>query len=176
MDPEVKRSQAAKQPNPSAAMLKLETQQLNGAHWFFWIAGLSLVNSAIIHAGGEWSFIIGLGITQFVDAIASAVAMDAGAGPARAAQAVAIVADLVVAGLFVAFGILARKRHSWAFVVGMLLYGLDGLLFLLVRDWLSIGFHVFALVSLAAGLSAARQLGALDAPRAPAAGYEPITP
>jgi hypothetical protein len=156
--------------------LKLETQHANGANWFYWIAALSLVNSAIIHAGGEWSFVIGLGITQFVDAVAAVVAMEVGADAVLLTKGLAIGADLLVAGLFVLFGVFARRRRSWAFVVGMGLYALDGLLFLLVSDWLSIGFHAFALVGLAAGLSASRKLESLSAPQEPEPVYEPITP
>ena len=43
---------------------KYRSAFLSGANWFFWIAGLSLVNSLIILFSGEWSFIVGLGATQ----------------------------------------------------------------------------------------------------------------
>ena len=45
-----------------------------------------------------------------------------------------------------------------AFVVGMALYGLDGAIFLLVQDWVGVGFHAFALTMMARGYLAARQL------------------
>jgi hypothetical protein len=162
--------------DPEIEQSKLEQQHVNGANWFYWIAALSLVNSAIIHFGGEWSFVIGLGITQFFDAIAAVVAAEAGAGAASLALAFAIAADLAVAGAFVLFGVFARKRHTWAFVLGMLFYALDGLLFLLVGDWLSIGFHVFALIGLTGGLSASRKIVARSAPAEAPPAYEPITP
>lgn len=140
-----------------ADALQLQNQHRSGANWFFWIAALSMVNSVIILANGEWSFIIGLGITQVFDAIAVGVAQEAPEA-AGAAKTVAIVMDLVVASVFVLFGVLARKMLVWAFVVGMVLYALDGLLFLLVGDWLSLGFHVFALFGLFGGLQACKKL------------------
>ena len=52
----------------------------------------------------------------------------------------------------------------------------ENTLFLLVSDWLSVGFHVFALVGLAGGLSASRKILATSAPPKPEPSYEPITP
>src|SRR6266536_3387123 len=69
-------------------------------------------------------------------------------------KAIAFVLDLGVAGLFVLFGWLAKKRYAWGFIVGMILYALDGLIFVLVGSWLSVGFHAFALVGLYGGLKA----------------------
>lgn len=155
---------------------KLETQHQGGAKWFYWIAALSLVNSAIIHFGGEWSFVVGLGATQFLDVIAAAVAEEVGSG-AAIVKALAIAGDLLIAGIFALFGFFALKRKTWAFVAGMALYGVDGLLFLLVGDWLSIGFHVFALLGLAGGLVAARKIESLNEPSRPGTmDYEPIAP
>lgn len=134
--------------------LKLENQHMAGANWFFWIAGLSLINSVLSVSGTEWAFIVGLGITQFIDAVFVAVAESAGDG----VKLVALFLDVVAAAVFVLFGVLSRQRHLWAFVTGMVLYSLDGLLFLLVQDWLSIGFHAFALLGIYGGLRASRAL------------------
>ena len=142
----------------------------SGANWFYWIAGLSLVNSAIQFAGGEWSFIVGLGIAQLFDAIAAVAVADGAGGGVRG---VALGLDVAVAGGFVLFGWLAGRRAGWAFVLGMALYAFDGLLFLMVGDWLSIAFHLFALVGLAGGFAALRKLRALESPGTTAA-YEPI--
>lgn len=48
----------------------------------------------------------------------------------------------------------------------MVLYLLDGLLFLLVQDWLSLGFHGFALYSMFHGYTALRRLKAIVPPAA----------
>jgi hypothetical protein len=130
----------------------------SGANWFFWIAGLSLVNSIIVLAGGRWSFLAGLGVTQIIDALAGALSGKLGAG----ATAFALFLDLCAAGVIVLFGLLARQRHTWAFVLGMILYALDGLLFLIVQDWLSLAFHAYALYCISRGLMANRRLLELE--------------
>ena len=116
----------------------------SGGSWFYWIAGLSLINSISAFTGSAWRFIFGLGITRLLDGYVS--------GP------VALVLDVLVAGLFVLFGIFANKGHLWAFIVGMALYALDGVIYALAGAWLSAGFHVFVLFCLVGGFRAARQL------------------
>jgi hypothetical protein len=132
---------------------KLEARFKSGANWFFWIAALSLINSGIILTGHDWNFIVGLGTTLVIDA----VAREAG----TAGKLVAFGMDLVTAAFVVLFGVLCRKRFGWAFVVGMLLYALDGLIFLGVGDWLGAGFHVLVLVFIGMGYAALRKIRAL---------------
>ncbi|MBI5383736.1 MAG: DUF4339 domain-containing protein [Verrucomicrobia bacterium] len=90
-----------------------EALMKSGGSWFYWIAGLSLVNSVVALCGSEWGFILGLGVTQIFDALGQSLG---GAG-----KAVVLGLDAVAAGVFILFGVFARKRHTWAFVVGMVL-------------------------------------------------------
>lgn len=138
--------------------LELEKRMLSGANWFFWIAVLSLINSVILLSSGQWSFLAGLGITQIIDALATQISAAGGSG----ATIIALIMDITVAGFFVFFGLMARKRQGWAFIVGMVLYGLDGLLFLLAQSWLSIAFHLFALYGIYQGLRALNRLKATE--------------
>lgn len=158
---------------------KLEQTFVGGANWFFWIAALSLINSAILLFGGGWGFVVGLGATQVVDAVVVMAAEEAGASSALAPKLVALTVDAFVAGVFVLFGLFARKRYAWAFIVGMLLYTMDGLLFLVVSDWLSFGFHVFALFGIWGGYAACRKLAEVPAESAvipEGTPPDPITP
>lgn len=134
--------------------LKLESVFKGGASWFFWIAGLSLINSIIFLSGGQWNFIVGLGITQIIDSFGLVASGEAGS----AGKFVAFIFDLMAAGVFILFGVLARKGYGGAFIVGMIVYALDGMLFFLVKDFLSIGFHVFALFFIYGGYSAHKKL------------------
>jgi len=152
--------------------LKTEQKFKSGANWFFWIAGLSLINSIIILAGGEWGFIIGLGITQFIDAVGMVLAGEVGV----VGSIIAFIFDLFAAGVFVAFGILSRLKHRWAFIAGMVLYTLDGLIFLLVRDFLGIGFHVLALFFMYGGLKACTALKQAEKAAAQAGPAGPTPP
>ena len=47
---------------------------------------------------------------------------------------------------------------AWIFIVGTVLYVLDGVIFLLFGDILSIGFHAFALFFIIRGFLAANKL------------------
>jgi hypothetical protein len=130
-----------------------------GANWFYWIAALSAINSIIMLAHGEWAFIVGLGITQFVDGFAYALAEESPELESTA-MALAIGVNLVVVGTCALFGFLANRRMAWAFWVGMALYGSDGLLLLAFGDYLSFAFHLFALWGISAGLRALRAIKA----------------
>lgn len=129
----------------------------SGANWFFWIAGLSLINSMIIFFEGSWSFAVGLGITQVFDGVALAFVENGAGGWIKLA---ALVADIVVVCIFIGFGFLGRARHVWAFIVGMLLFAIDTLILIAAFDVLGIIIHAVALFFLFGGLSAARRLNA----------------
>ncbi len=157
---------------PQVDTQKLVAGMQSGANWFYWIAGLSLINSVLHLCNSERSFIVGLGITQAFDVMAMVFAKGATGNGVIVVKALAFGASLVVAGVFVLFGVFANRRHPWAFAVGMLLYLLDGGIFLLAQEWLSLGFHAFALFGIYVGFSALRKLRAIEAARLD----RPITP
>jgi len=128
----------------------LERRRRSGGQWFYWIAGLSLINAAIGFAGGEWRFILGLGMTQIVQELAQVGSAGMKAG----------LVGLAVVVVFAILGQRAILGHGWAFVLGMTLYALDGGIFLLIRDWAGAGFHAFALLMITRGYVASRRLSA----------------
>ena len=139
----------------TAADAVLEKQLKGGGSWFYWIAGLSLVNSVMALSGSATRFVLGLGVMQIFDGLAQGFGSGAG-------LAVAVVLDLLAAAVFVFFGVFANKRHTWSFIVGMALYALDGLIFLIGPDWLGVGFHAFVLFCLFRGFKACRALNAVS--------------
>ncbi len=144
-----------------ARLQELHQKGRSGSNWFYWIAGLSLVNSVIILSDGETYFVIGLGITLLIDAIARELAHQH-AEIAQLTKAAVFGFDLIVALVIVAFGWLSGRRHRVVFAIGMFLYLLDGLLFVLVQDWFSAGFHAFALFCMWGGFRAYGQLNAAE--------------
>lgn len=137
---------------------RLEGQHRSGANWFYWIAGLSVINTLVWLFGARGTFLIGLGITQLVDGIVQAVVANVQQDIALVVRMVGLVVNVGIAVLFVVFGLLAKQRRRWAFIVGMALYALDGLLFIWVRDWWSFGFHLLVLYALYSGLKALNEL------------------
>ncbi len=162
MDQSVPSSLNAAQMAAAQKLLKLESQLKGGVNWFFWIAGLSVINTVIYLTGGSITFVVGLGITQVIDVVASVIAEEASAGSATILHAIALFLDFVIAGVFVLFGVLGRRRIKWAIVVGMVLYAGDGVLSVVIQDWLGVVFHLLALYGLFRGFQAISQLARLE--------------
>jgi len=101
---------------------RLTRQMLGGANWFFWIAGLSMLNSILGLLQIDLGFTLGLWATQFFDAWGMKVG---GPGPV-----IAMTFDVTVVGLLMVVGILARQSQGWIFVLGLGLYLLDAMLLL----------------------------------------------
>jgi hypothetical protein len=125
--------------------------------WFYWIAGLSLINSIVAATGSSWGFMAGLGMTQMIDGLAQSI------GPETKAFALGL--DGLVAALFVGLGMWA-SRNSGVYLAGMIVYALDGGLFALVGDWIGLGFHGLVLFFLWGGWTARRALDGLATPAA----------
>jgi len=118
--------------------------------WFYWIAGLSLVNSLASIFSANLRFVVGLGIASVVDALAKRAG--------SLGSLLAIFINGCVAGIFVLFGAFAVKAQKWAFLVGMALYLFDGLLLLSVKDYLGVAFHAYVLFAIYRGFTATRLL------------------
>jgi hypothetical protein len=143
-------------------------QPAGRASWFYWIAGLSLINSVIALSGGNFHFFLGLGITEIFDGFASQMG---GAG-----KVVAFGLDLLVAGVLVLMGFFATKGHMWAYGVGIGLLALDAVLILILQLgfgaadtertlWVSLALHAYVLFRLFQGMMAMRELRAQSAMR-----------
>lgn len=135
---------------------KAEQTYKSAASWFWWIGALSILNSAIAMSGKQFNFTFGLGLSQIGDAW---MASDSGL--------------LSTLGLFLSFGfsglflLLAwlSQHTKVALPIGMIVYAVDALLFLIAQDWLGLGFHAFALILIASGWSAYRRMiASLPAP------------
>jgi hypothetical protein len=159
--------------SPQQSLTSLVEQKLRaervvkaGANWFITVAVLSMINSVLSMSGAGIRFIFGLGIAEFVDAMAH-----------QAGQS-GFVLDLIingfVAGVFVVFWNFARKGQQWAFIVGMALYALDGLVMLYFKDILAVAFHGYGLYRIYSGMSGVPRLRNIEASMTPAGA--PIQP
>lgn len=128
------------------AMVQLQARIKSGANWFYWIAGLSLINTIAAVSGSNWRFLIGLGVTQMADAVAP--------GLGSAGTIIALVIDGIALGFFVLMGAMAGKAMRWAFILGMVAFALDGGINLLARDFIGAAFHAYALYCIYRGFAA----------------------
>jgi hypothetical protein len=142
----------------------LKSIQLSGS-WFWWIAALSLINTASVLFDLKYGMALGLGITQVVDVVFS---FDENGEPAQIsalARSVHLGIVVLIVATFYALGRLARNYSATAFLVGMSLYALDAIIFVLVGDWIGVGFHAFVLFMLWGGYSILR-IARREAPEA----------
>jgi hypothetical protein len=124
--------------------LVLDKQLNSGANWFFWIAGLSLLNYVFLYSGSSRVLAVGLGITWIIDLIIGSW--------------VALLLDSVVTVAVILLGILAKKGNSSVFIAGMILYGLDSILCLLVGRIVGFVIHLVILYYMYGGLNASMKL------------------
>jgi hypothetical protein len=141
-------------PNQQFAAVELQRAIKGGGSWFYWIAGLTLVNTIAALAGTDWRFLLGLGITQVADYIAS----DLGA----AGRVAAFVIDALAIAYFMLMGVFANKFHKWAFVFGMVAFGLDTGISVLGKDVIGVVFHIYALWCIYRGYSKIQPLRDLN--------------
>ena len=130
---------------PAIPMADVGPQIQSAARWFWWIAGLSAVNTVMSLMGSDTNFVLGLGFTALVDAIFANL------------RIVGVGINLLAIGFFFAMGWLGRRGALWAFVLGMVMYTLDGLIYLLLGDMMPVAFHALALYFLGVGAFQLRQ-------------------
>ena len=145
-------AQASDQPQAMVAIVKpsLFTRISSGPACFYWIAALTLLNSIVTLFGFSLHFVIGMGITSAIDARAKELGV--------LGAALDLIINGTIAGIFFLLGNLSSKRIKWAFIAGMVLYGLDGLLLLAAQDVLSATFHAYSLFMIWIGMKACERV------------------
>lgn len=147
-------SPTSTQPDVAAQKLQIQNALKGPASWFITVAGLSIVNSILSMTGASIHFIFGLGVTQFVDAVAH--------GVGNAGYVLDLIINGMIAGLFVLIWNFARKGQSWAWYGGMALYAIDGVLLIFFQDYLSVAFHAWALFRMYPGIKLLPMLRQLE--------------
>lgn len=143
------------------AKARLLHQMQNSAKNFYWIAGLSFINSIITAFGGDFYLVLGMASTLFVDYFAVGMAEEA---PEMRLifTGIALVISFFLSGIMALFGYLAIKGKRWAFVLGMIFYGVDTLIMLAFQEWKGVLIHLFFLYALFTGVRALNQLRKLE--------------
>ena len=129
-----------------------ESKLRSGGSWLYWVAGFTAFNFISGIANFNIQFSMGLGFTE----LAGYLVRSGGTASATVGTVFTVFAIL----LLVALGYFACRGQVWAFIVGIVVLGLDTLLLLfgLPDSLLSIAFHVWAVVSLIGGLRVASRI------------------
>jgi hypothetical protein len=134
-----------------AELKELTAKLKREASWFYWIGGLSLLNSILTVTNAGIVFVVGLGITQFIDGVGYGLS-EAYPNLANIISWGAVLVTAILSGIFILFGWLGMQLKQGLYLTGIILYILDTLIILPFQDWLSLGFHALALFGLFKGL------------------------
>jgi hypothetical protein len=129
---------------------KREQAMKSAASWFTWIGALSILNSGLAINGKAFTFTFGLGLSQIGDAMMSS--------ESPLVDTLGFFISFGFSGLFILLGWLARHWDP-AFLIGIIVYALDAIIFVVAQDWLGVGFHAFALFLIIGGYRAYRKTG-----------------
>lgn len=132
----------------------LEEQRNKGAGWFYWIVGLTIINTIIMQTGMDWSFSLGATATLFAEALAREF-------DSSSAHVVALVFDVLVIAFYAMCGVMGSRGATWAFILGLIAFSLDSLLALVGFQIIGILIHGYALFCIFNGMMACVNLNRL---------------
>ncbi|HEY7797336.1 MAG TPA: hypothetical protein VIA80_01120 [Hyphomonadaceae bacterium] len=116
---------------------------VSAARWFWWIAGLSLVNTVLFYMKSDTSFVIGLGLTTVASVFFQ--------------MTVALVFIVATLAFYAYIGYVAQRGVAWAFYIGLAVYVFDALIFVYFEDWMSVAFHGLAIFFIMKGVMQLRE-------------------
>ncbi|MDD4968351.1 MAG: DUF2007 domain-containing protein [Paludibacter sp.] len=127
---------------------KLETKQANKVSnnsyvWFYIIGILSMLNTVLLAMHTSYRFIFGLGITQMIDTFTFLISDNY--------KTIAFFLSFIISGIFIILGYQARQKKQGAFLGGLILYGLDSIIYIAAMDLMSSAFHLFVFIILIRG-------------------------
>jgi hypothetical protein len=112
--------------------------------WFFWISILSLVNIVFLFSGVDKIFVLGMSLPFFINAIFQ--------GIFSIPTVFGIIMNILFIGFFVLMGFLSINHYKTGFIIGLIIYFIDTLIFIVFMQWIPIAFHILALVMITRGL------------------------
>lgn len=126
-----------------------------GANWFFWLAALSVINSLVVYFVDIRNTPFAFGLTQWIDGTTGALNRQ-GVNPPLTTMA--LIVNLLIAAAFAGFGYIARRGNDVVFLIGIIVYAVDAMLSLGLKDFFGFAFHLVGLFFLFRGLLASRHV------------------
>ena len=62
----------------------------------------------------------------------------------------------LISGLFILIWRKSKADNKTIYLIGLIIYGFDTMIFVFTKEWFSLGFHIFALIMLYGGYVALR--------------------
>jgi hypothetical protein len=146
----IKSSRKEKIDTVKKEQMKQKGLILIGASWFLWIGILSALNLIAIIIHQNLQFIAGLGINYFILGMMDGVRRATGVNLILLGYAL----TFIVSALFIFIWKKSKQENKAIYLIGLIIYGLDTIIFIFTKEWFSLGFHVFALLMLGNGYNA----------------------
>ena len=124
--------------------MKLEQKKKNAIDWFYWIAGISLLNTLLLMTKSSIYLLFGLGISNLIVATGMAFSQTSNSW---VPQLISFILASLFSGFFILVGRKGMESRRWV-IVGLIIYALDLIPLILLDDVLSVGFHLFALLAI----------------------------
>lgn len=122
----------------------------------FAIAVLSIINALLIlFTTTGIVYFSGFGVTEAIKCFVT---------NEKLLTTLIVLAALCITSFFTVLGVYARKKHSWAFIIGFFTYAIDSLFLILVQDWYSAILHFVIILFIYRGLNASQQYSKLKQP------------
>ena len=132
-----------------------ETELEEGAKtysaWFALITVATFMTSFSIMIGTKFTLWAGLFIPLLLAVAATEVPEGRDIERIAKVRAFAITSTVILGSVPLAFAFFARRGHSWPFVLGVLLYGIDALLYLITFQLASVAVHLLGIFLMARG-------------------------
>lgn len=121
-----------------------------GASWFLLIGIISMLNIIFFATKQDVQFILGLGINYIILGVADGIKQSLGLN----LFPIAYVLTFLISTVFLFIWKNSKSESKTVYLIGLILYGLDSLIFVFSKEWWNLGFHIFAFLLLANGYNA----------------------
>jgi hypothetical protein len=111
---------------------------------------LSALNIVALIFNQNFQFIAGLGINYVILGMTEGILQSTGID----LKLWAYIFTILISGIFLLIWKKSKEENKAIYLIGLIVYGLDTIIFIFAKDWLSLGFHVFALLMLTNGYNA----------------------
>lgn len=129
--------------------------KIGGAHWFYWLAAASVLNSLVVYFLHLPNSMVAFGLTRWIDGTNGPLSAEGYTPPLYLG---ALLINILIALVFAAFGYFAERGKDNIYALGILLYTIDAILIIGFRDLFGFSFHLVGLYFLTRGLLASRHL------------------
>lgn len=146
----IKSSRKEKIETEKKEELKQKSLIIGGSSWFLWIGILSALNLIALIFHLNIQFIAGLGINYIILGVMDGIWRATGINLIFVGYFLAF----LVSGLFIFIWKKSKQENKAIYLTGLVIYALDTIIFVITKEWFSLGFHVFALLMLGNGYNA----------------------